>query len=141
VWCCCRIRQPHRAKPTRPPHEDLGSGSGLARRASEAGLAAVDARDAEAAARAGDHKAKEILEDAITACAAGVASLVFSFSPDTVVIRRRPALVGAAHPGAVDSSTLREPLPGKRRSWYIRFLNLQQNCNEPPQMRVENKCR
>ena len=58
--------------------EELGSGSGIARRASEAGLAAVDARAVQAAARAGDHKAKEILDDAITACAACVASLVFS---------------------------------------------------------------
>jgi glucokinase len=66
--------------------EELGSGSGVARRAREAGLAAVDARDVEAAADAGDHKAREILRDAITACAAGVASLVFSFYPDTVVI-------------------------------------------------------
>jgi glucokinase len=66
--------------------EELGSGSGVARRAREAGLAAVDARDVEAAADGGDHKAREILRDAITACAAGVASLVFSFYPDTVVI-------------------------------------------------------
>ena len=86
--------------------EELGSGSGIVRRASEAGLAAVDARAVQAAARAGDHKAKEILEDAITACAAGVASLVFSLCPDTVVMRRRQALVGAAPPGVVDGSTL-----------------------------------
>ena len=66
--------------------EELGSRSGVARRASEAGLAAVDAREVETAARAGDHEAKAILQDAITACAAGVASLVFSFYPDTVVI-------------------------------------------------------
>jgi predicted NBD/HSP70 family sugar kinase len=66
--------------------EELGSGSGVARLASEAGLAAVDAREVEAAARAGDHKANEIFQDAIAACAAGVASLVLSFYPDTVVI-------------------------------------------------------
>lgn len=66
--------------------EELGSGSGVARRASESALAALDAREVEAAARAGDDKANEILEDAIAACAAGVASLVLSFYPDTVVI-------------------------------------------------------
>ena len=66
--------------------EELGSGSGVARRASESALAAVDAREVEAAARAGDDKASEILQDAIAACAAGVASLVLSFYPDTVVI-------------------------------------------------------
>jgi glucokinase len=74
----------HEGRPS--TFEELGSGSGVARQAREAGLGAVDARAVEAAARAGDLTAKEILQDAITACAAGVASLVFSFYPDTVVI-------------------------------------------------------
>ena len=68
------------------PSRNWGRAVAWRRRASESALAAVDAREVEAAARAGDDKASEILQDAIAACAAGVASLVLSFYPDTVVI-------------------------------------------------------
>ncbi len=66
--------------------EELGSGSGVARMASEAGLTARDARECEAAAAGGDPRALAIWQGAIAACAAGVANLVMSFSPSTVVI-------------------------------------------------------
>jgi glucokinase len=66
--------------------EELGSGSGLARLAREQGLGDLDARDLDAAASEGDLRAVEIWQSAVVACAAGVANLVMSFYPDTVVI-------------------------------------------------------
>jgi len=66
--------------------EELGSGSGVARRAGEAGLGTVGAREVEAAAGAGDPRAIAIWRGAIAACAVGVHNLVMSFYPDTVVI-------------------------------------------------------
>ena len=66
--------------------EDLGSGSGLARLAREADLGNQDARAVEKLALAGNKRAAAIWEDAIAACAAGVSSLVLSFSPSRVVI-------------------------------------------------------
>ena len=66
--------------------EDLGSGSGLARLAREADLGNQDARAVEKLALAGNERAAAIWEDAIAACAAGVSSLVLSFSPSRVVI-------------------------------------------------------
>jgi glucokinase len=66
--------------------EDLGSGSGMARLAREAGLGNQDARAVKRLALAGNERAAAIWEDAIAACAAGVSSLVLSFSPSRVVI-------------------------------------------------------
>ncbi len=66
--------------------EELGSGSGMARLAREAGLGAVGAHEVEAAALEGEPRAVGIWRDAIAACSAGVNSLVMSFYPDTVVI-------------------------------------------------------
>jgi predicted NBD/HSP70 family sugar kinase len=66
--------------------EELGSGSGVARQAREAGLGAVGARDVEAGAAAGEPRAVAIWEQAIAACAAGISNLVMSFYPSTVVI-------------------------------------------------------
>ncbi len=66
--------------------EELGSGSGVARIASEVGLGARDAQEIEAAAANGDVRAITIWQGAIAACAAGVSNLVMSFSPSTVVI-------------------------------------------------------
>jgi glucokinase len=66
--------------------EDLGSGSGVARRAREADLGDQDARAIQELALAGDERAAAIWEDAIAACAAGVSSLVLSSSPIKVVI-------------------------------------------------------
>jgi predicted NBD/HSP70 family sugar kinase len=66
--------------------EDLGSGSGVARLAQEAGLGERDARAVHRLALAGDGRAAAIWEDAIAACAAGVSSLVLSYSPSRVVI-------------------------------------------------------
>jgi glucokinase len=66
--------------------EDLGSGSGLARLAREADLGNQDARAVEKLALAGNERAASIWEDAIASCAAGVSSLVLSFSPSRVVI-------------------------------------------------------
>ncbi len=66
--------------------EELGSGSGVARLAREAGLNVRDAKELEAAAGAGDAGAVAVWQGAIAACAAGVANLVMSFSPGTVVI-------------------------------------------------------
>ena len=66
--------------------EDLGSGSGMARLAGEAGLGALDAREIEAAAAGGNAAAAAIWQGSIAACAAGVASLIMSFYPSTVVI-------------------------------------------------------
>jgi glucokinase len=66
--------------------EELGSGSGVARQAREAGLGAVTSEAVEAAAAAGEPRAVAIWERAIAACAAGVSNLVMSFSPSTVII-------------------------------------------------------
>ncbi len=66
--------------------EELGSGSGLARLSRERGLGDLDARGIETAALEGDSLAVEIWQSAVVACAAGVANLVMSFYPDTVVI-------------------------------------------------------
>jgi glucokinase len=66
--------------------EELGSGSGVARLAGEAGLGTLGAREVEARARAGDPRAIGIWRGAIAACAVGVDNLVMSFYPDTVVI-------------------------------------------------------
>ena len=66
--------------------EELGSGSGVARMAAEAGLTAGNAREVAAAAADGDATAIAIWQSAITACAAGVSNLVMSFYPSVVVI-------------------------------------------------------
>jgi glucokinase len=66
--------------------EELGSGSGVARLAREAGLGAVGSREVQAAAAAGEPRAVAIWQQAIAACAAGISDLVMSFYPSTVVI-------------------------------------------------------
>lgn len=66
--------------------EELASGSGVARLAEEAGLGALDARGVQEAAADGGEAARAIWQGAITACAAGVANLAMSFSPEVVVI-------------------------------------------------------
>lgn len=66
--------------------EELGSGSGVARQAREAGLGSVSSQEIEAGAAAGEPRALAIWEQAIAACAAGVSNLVMSFYPSTVVI-------------------------------------------------------
>jgi len=66
--------------------EELGSGSGVARAAREAGLESPGAPEVQAGAAAGEPRALAIWEQAITACAAGVSNLVMSFYPSTVVI-------------------------------------------------------
>lgn len=66
--------------------EELASGSGLRRRAREAGLSEISARELLAAALEGDAHAVAIRDDAIAACAAGVTNVVMSFYPTTVVV-------------------------------------------------------
>jgi glucokinase len=66
--------------------EELASGSGIARLAREAGLGELDAVGVEASAREGDERAATIWHGAISACAAGVANVVMSYSPSLVVI-------------------------------------------------------
>ena len=66
--------------------EELGSGSGLARLALEAGLGLLDAREVESAAASGEARAITIWHGAIAACAVGVSNLVMSFYPSIVVI-------------------------------------------------------
>jgi glucokinase len=66
--------------------EELGAGSGMARLAAKAGLGVLDAQGVQAAASAGDEEARAIWQEAIAACAAGVANLAMSFSPEVVVI-------------------------------------------------------
>ena len=66
--------------------EELGSGSGVARLAREAGLGDLGAREVQARAAEGDTRAVAIWQQAIAACAAGVSSLVMTFYPSTVVI-------------------------------------------------------
>ena len=66
--------------------EELGSGSGLARLAREAGLGDLGARQVQAGAEAGEPRARAIWEQAIAACAAGVSNLVMAFYPSTVVL-------------------------------------------------------
>jgi glucokinase len=66
--------------------EELGSGSGVARSAREAGLGSLGAREVQARAAAGEPRAVAIWDKAIAACAAGVSTLVMCFYPSTVVI-------------------------------------------------------
>jgi glucokinase len=66
--------------------EDLGSGSGVARMASAAGLGSMSARELQARAESGESQAAAIWEQAVAACAAGVSNLVMSFYPSTVII-------------------------------------------------------
>ena len=66
--------------------EELGSGSGLARLARDAGLGDLGAREVQARADAGEPRAVAIWRQAIAACAAGVSNLVMSFYPSIVVI-------------------------------------------------------
>jgi glucokinase len=81
--------------------EELGSGSGLARLAREAGLGELDARAVHESAQAGDERAEALWQDAIAACAAGVSSLVLSFYPSLVVVGgglgRQPEFFGPVH--------------------------------------------
>ena len=66
--------------------EELGSGSGLARLAAEAGLGSLDAREIESAAKNGEAGPLVIWQGAIAACAVGVSNLVMAFYPSMVVI-------------------------------------------------------
>jgi glucokinase len=66
--------------------EELGSGSGVARLAAEAGLGRLDARDVQAAASEGGEAALAIWHGAIAACAAAVTNLAMFFSPEMVVV-------------------------------------------------------
>ena len=66
--------------------EELGSGSGLARQAREAGLGDLDARGIESAAKSGEAGALAIWRGAIAACAVGISNLVMAFYPSTVVV-------------------------------------------------------
>ncbi len=66
--------------------EELGSGSGIARRARESGSRLVNAEEIDTAAQHGDADAMAIWQDAVTACAVGVSNLVMTFYPNTVVI-------------------------------------------------------
>ena len=66
--------------------EDLGSGGGVARMASAAGLGTLRAHEVHARAQTGEPTAVAVWEQAIAACAAGVSNLVMSFYPSTVVI-------------------------------------------------------
>lgn len=66
--------------------EALGSGSGMAREAAAAGLGDLDAQAIFDAASRGDHRARDIWDRAVLACAVGICNLVMTFSPSTVVI-------------------------------------------------------
>ncbi len=66
--------------------EELGSGSGVARRARESGSRFVNAEEIDTAAQHGDTDAMTIWQDTVTACAVGVSNLIMTFSPNTVVI-------------------------------------------------------
>ena len=66
--------------------EDLGSGSGVARMASAAGLGTKSAREVKERAESGEPAAVAIWQQAIAACAAGVSNLIMSFYPSTVII-------------------------------------------------------
>ena len=66
--------------------EQLGSGSGMALAAAEAGMGDLDARAIAGAACSGDRRARDIWSRAVSACAVGVCNLVMSFSPSTVVV-------------------------------------------------------
>jgi glucokinase len=66
--------------------EELGSGSGVARLAREAGLGEPDSQEIQARADAGEPAAQAIWQQAIAACAAGISSLAMSFYPSMIVI-------------------------------------------------------
>ena len=76
------------AQPPRPSTlEELGSGSGVARLAREAGLGELDAACHRNSRRAdGDPAAVRIWHGVIAACAIGVVNVVMAFSPSTVII-------------------------------------------------------
>lgn len=66
--------------------EELGSGSGMAREAAEAGLGDLDAQAIIEASSVGDHRAADIVNRAVIACAVGICNLIMAFSPSMVVI-------------------------------------------------------
>ncbi len=66
--------------------EELGSGSGIARRAGETGCSDTDAAAIVTAASRGETDARAICDDAVVACAIGVSNLVMAFYPSAVVI-------------------------------------------------------
>ena len=66
--------------------EDLASGSGMARLARENDLGLLDAQAVLAAAQTGSSRAREIWEDAVAACAAGVCNVVMAFAPRVVIV-------------------------------------------------------
>ena len=66
--------------------EQLGSGSGMAQAAADAGIGDLDARAIAGAACSGDRMARDIWNRAVAACAVGVRNLVMTFSPNTVVV-------------------------------------------------------
>ena len=66
--------------------EQLGSGSGMALAAADAGMGDLDARVIAKLACSGDRTARDIWNRAVAACAVGVCNLVMTFSPSTVVV-------------------------------------------------------
>jgi glucokinase len=66
--------------------EAYASGTSIAERAREAGVAAETATDVAAAARAGDDLAARVWDETCEALASGVTSLVNAFDPEVVVI-------------------------------------------------------
>ena len=66
--------------------EELGSGSGMALAAADAGIGDLDARAIAGAACSGNRVARDIWNRAIAACAVGVCNLVMTFAPNTVVV-------------------------------------------------------
>jgi glucokinase len=78
--------------------EELASGSGLARRAQEAGLGPLSAQAVLEVALGGDATARSLWEDAVAACAAGVCNVAMAFAPRAVImgggIGRRPEFFG-----------------------------------------------
>jgi glucokinase len=62
------------------------SGTSIAERAQEAGLAAATAADVAAAARAGDPLARSVWDETVVAFACGLTSIVNVFEPELVVV-------------------------------------------------------
>jgi glucokinase len=87
------------------------SGTSIAERAREAGLAVVTAEEVSAAARAGDPVARQVWDETVEALACGLTSIVNLFEPELVVLGGGVTLSGAQLIGpvraAVRASTMK----------------------------------
>jgi glucokinase len=95
--------------------EELGSGTGLARLAREAGLGDLEGHEVEQRYAAGDERAASVWRTAVRAASIGVINLLWSFAPEVVVIGgglgRRPRFFTPLAEEVAARTTTGQPAP------------------------------